>query len=61
MSGEGVGFKTARRMAKARIFGKEHMDVCPCCGQDGGETIGHMLLKCERWRKQRSSHMGGLI
>jgi hypothetical protein len=55
------GFKTARRMVKACILGKEHMDVCPCCGQAGGETIGHMLLKCERWRKQRSSHMGGLI
>jgi hypothetical protein len=50
---------TASRMADWGYLSHRHKDRCPFCRKRcGGETIYHMLIKCEAWRNQRRDLLG---
>ena len=55
------GWWTARKLAKHHLIDDQYKNTCPCCGDGVGETIGHIILKCIRWKKQRQQYLGGLI
>lgn len=59
------GMWTGAKIAEAF---REKVDVsfrtkCPSCMKDveGGETIDHLLIECNRWDDARESHIGQLI
>ena len=44
------------------MIGEEYRNICPACGREGGwENIGHIILRCPRWDREREVYLGRII
>ena len=52
-------FWSGRRLAKCSMVQPKYLNkACPCCRRAVGETIGHILTECERWKHLRQRFFG---
>jgi len=55
-------FYTARKLARLGLIHRRYETQCPCCGEQGeGETVEHLLLRCDKWDGQREEWLGGML
>ena len=58
------GLWTAPRLARAYKVLEDFKDLCPCCAGlvfSRGEDISHIVVECERWKKERELYLGSII
>lgn len=48
---------TGEALAKAGRIPETYLNRCPCCGEEEAETISHILVSCQSWRKERMRMM----
>jgi len=58
------GLWTAPSLARAYKELEDFKDLCPCCAayvMGRGEDITHIVVECERWKKERELYLGRYI
>jgi len=58
------GLWTAPSLARAYKELEEYKELCPCCAAyvvGRGEDITHIVVECERWKKERELYLGRYI
>jgi exonuclease III len=51
------------QLAAAGKIPERYSEVCPCCRLrfDGGETMEHLFLECQRWERHRGEILGPVL